>query len=77
MNEDVQQMILSCAACATKGSRRAKKGEMQKYQVGRPMERVVMDILGSLNQTARGIIYILQMEQSVPHPESGGQDDCR
>ena len=58
MKEDVQQMILSCESCATKGSSRAKKGKMQKYRVGRPMERTAMDILGPLNKT-RGNNYIL------------------
>ena len=53
------QKILSCEAYSTKGRRRAKNGKMQKYQVGRPMERVAMDILGPLNKTTRGNNYIL------------------
>ena len=59
MKEDVQQRILSCEACATRGSSRNKKNKMQKYQVGRPMERVAMDILGPLSKTPRGNNYIL------------------
>ena len=59
MDRDIQQWILACDECASRSQHAAKKNVMQKFQTGRPMERVAMDIMGPLPRTTSGNKYIL------------------
>ena len=56
---DVKQWILACDGCASRSIGKKEKMQMQKYRVGRPMERVAMDIMGPLPRTTQGNRYIL------------------
>lgn len=58
--QDVQEWCEKCDICARKrGPPRKPKAAMKKYVVGLPMERVALDILGSLPTTPAGNKYIL------------------
>lgn len=56
---DIKQWTLSCEECASRSTHRLARAQMQKYRVGRPMERVAMDVMGPLPTTTRGNKYIL------------------
>ena len=59
MGLDIRQWILACEDCASTNVSRLKKNKMIKHQVGAPMERVAMDVMGPLPRTTRGNKYIL------------------
>ena len=59
MLTDVKLWALACEECASRSPHLHRKAQMQKYRVGRPMERVAMDIMGPLPLTTRGNRYIL------------------
>ena len=59
MKVEIKENILKCDKCATRSNASPKKNKMQKYQVGRPMERVAMDILGPFHRSTRGNTYVL------------------
>ena len=51
-----------CARCAArKPPQRKARAAMQKYQVGVPMERVAIDVMGPLPASARGNRYVIVM----------------
>ena len=55
MGRDVQNWCRSCDACtAKKGPARRMRAPLQLHQVGAPLERVAMDILGPLPPTRQG-----------------------
>jgi len=57
---DVQQWCRNCDVCAQKrGPQRKTKAPMAKYNVGSPMERIAIDVLGPLPVTEAGNKYIL------------------
>ena len=56
---DVKQWILACDECASRSTYNLKRNKMQKYQIGAPMERVAMDVMGPLPRTTQGNKYIL------------------
>src|SRR4029077_8546576 len=50
----------NCVACSSRKGRRSRlHGPLQTYQVGAPMERVAVDILGPLPTTDSGKRYVL------------------
>ena len=58
--QDVSQLCKTCDVCATRKSPRRKyKSHMKQYNVGVPMERIGMDVLGPLPTTDDGNKYIL------------------
>jgi hypothetical protein len=59
MKEDVSSWIRSCGPCSMRKKSRNNKSAMKQYNVGLPMERVALDILGPLPRTAKGNKYIL------------------
>ena len=59
MKVEIKENTLKCDKCATRSNASPKKNKMQKYQVGRPMERVAMDILGPFHRSMRGNNYVL------------------
>ena len=57
---DVQEWCRNCDICAQKrGPQRKIKAPMAKYNVGSPMERIAIDVLGPLPITEAGNKYIL------------------
>jgi len=57
---DVQDWCRNCDVCAQKrGPQRKTKAPMAKYNVGSPMERIAIDVLGPLPVTEAGNKYIL------------------
>jgi hypothetical protein len=62
MKEDVMDLCRKCVSCAArKPPTKKRKAPLKKYQVGLPMERVALDILGPLPLTSRGNRYVLVM----------------
>ena len=60
MRQFVQGWCEKCDVCAArKFSTRARKGPMQKYQMGMPMERIALDISGPRPVTKNGNKFIL------------------
>ena len=60
MARDVRSFIRQCNTCSRrKQPVGKKKAPLQQYQVGGPMERIALDILGPLPETPDGNIYIL------------------
>lgn len=60
LREFIQNWIARCSVCASrKPSVRKRKGPMQKYVVGEPMERIAMDISGPWPLSENGNRYIL------------------
>ena len=58
--QDVRHYCESCDLCASwKGPKRKPRGQMQRYNVGAPMERVAVDILGLLPTYTQGNKYVL------------------
>ena len=59
-NQDVKHWCSSCDACASrKGPPRAVRAPMAQYNVGAPMERVAVDVLGPLPESESGNKYLL------------------
>ena len=60
MRQFVQSWCEKCDVCAArKFSTKIRKGPMQKYQMGMPMERIALDISGPWPVTRNGNKYIL------------------
>ena len=60
MRSDVENWCKSCDVCASRKMPQKKpKAPMQQYNVGAPLERVAVDILGPLPKTKKGNKYIL------------------
>lgn len=60
--EDVKMHCQSCDKCSSrKGPARKARSKLQKYQVGRPMERWAIDVMGPLPETDSGNKYVLVM----------------
>ena len=72
MRKDVQEWCRVCDTCnAKKGPARRGKAPLQLHQVGAPMERVAVDILGPLPTTAAGNRYIcVAMDYFTKWPEA-------
>ena len=72
MGHDVQDWCRACDACtAKKGPARKMRAPLQLHQVGAPLERVAMDILGPLPPTRQGNRYILViMDYFTKWPEA-------
>lgn len=72
MRKDVQEWCRVCDTCnAKKGPARKGKAPLQVHQVGAPMERVGVDILGPLPTTAAGNKYIcVAMDYFTKWPEA-------
>jgi len=57
---DVEEWCQRCDLCAArKGPRVKQRSPLQLYNVGEPMERVAIDVLGPLPETDQGNKYIL------------------
>ena len=57
---DVKVYCSRCTLCASrKGPGRRQRGLLQQYNVGAPMERVAIDVLGPLPQSRNGNKYLL------------------
>ena len=67
----VVEWCQNCAVCASrKGPNRRQTGPMQLYQVGAPMERVAVDVVGPLPVTDSGNRYLLvAMDYFTKWPE--------
>lgn len=60
MMEDVRSWLRQCAGCAKrKNPPKKRRAQLRQYQVGGPLERVAIDILGPLPETHNGNKYIL------------------
>jgi len=60
LRRDIQQWIGSCAVCASrKPTLRKRRGPMQDYRVGEPLERIALDISGPWPISHNGNRYIL------------------
>ena len=72
MRKDVKEWCRVCNVCnAKKGPARKGKAPLQVYQVGAPMERVAVDILGPLPLTSAGNRYIcVAMDYFTKWPEA-------
>ena len=72
MRHDVTEWCKACSVCcAKKGPRQKIQAPLQLYQVGAPMERVAVDIMGPLPVTTSGNRYILvAMDYFTKWPEA-------
>ena len=60
MRQSARRWVQRCQQCQKrKPPARAKRAEMEHYQVGAPLERVAIDVLGPLPCTVRGNKYII------------------
>ncbi|KAK3083019.1 hypothetical protein FSP39_011806 [Pinctada imbricata] len=60
MKKEVEEYCKHCDACSSrKPSRSSNRAPMRQYNLGEPMERVTVDILGPLPSTTKGNKYIL------------------
>lgn len=60
MKRDIERYCSQCDLCAAKKpSKTSNKAPLQQYLVGKPMERVAVDVLGPLPLTVKGNKYIL------------------
>ena len=60
MSDTVQDYVKKCDKCAMrKMTKSSKHAPLGRYNVGEPMERVAMDILGPLPVTKKGNKYVL------------------
>ena len=63
MSADVRSYVRQCNVCASKKSpAKVRRGLLQQYPVGSPMQRVALDILGPLPETNQGNKYVLVVE---------------
>lgn len=69
---DVKQWCENCDKCSSKkGPRRKPKGPLKLYNVGAPMERIAVDIMGPLPLTKLGNKYLLvAMDYFTKWPEA-------
>ena len=59
-SEDIRRWCTSCDLCASrKGPQRKNRAPMGQYNVGLPMERIALDILGPLPLSESGNQYLL------------------
>ena len=59
-HQDVQQWCKSCDICAMrKGPPKAVRAPMAQHNVGSPMERIAVDVLGPLPESEQGNKYLL------------------
>ena len=59
-SQDIKKWCANCDLCASrKGPAKKPRAKMQQYNVGAPMERIALDILGPLPQSATGNKYIV------------------
>ena len=64
---DVEEWCRSCDLCAArKGPQRKPQAPLSLYTVGAPMERVAIDILGPLPESADGNKYLLIVMDYFP-----------
>ena len=60
MSEDVRSWLRQCTGCAKrKDPPRKRRSRLRQYQVGGPLERVAIDILGPLPETEAGNKFVL------------------
>ena len=60
MNDSVKQYVVECDKCTARKTPKGKRhAPMGLYQMGEPMERVSMDILGPLPVSEKGNRYVL------------------
>ena len=79
---DVKQWCASCDKCSSKkGPRRKPKGPLKLYNVGAPMERIAVDVMGPLPVTRHGNKYLVvanglfyQMARGLCGPEPRSKD---
>ncbi|KAI5753631.1 hypothetical protein M8J77_001985 [Diaphorina citri] len=86
MKQDVEDWIRRCSNCAgSKGPRTRSRGELQKYVVGAPFERIAMDVAGPFPETNNGNRYILVIMDyfskwpeafAIPNQEATTVADC-
>ncbi|KAI3373157.1 hypothetical protein L3Q82_006488 [Scortum barcoo] len=71
-HQDVELYVHQCDTCtAKKGPTQRSHAPLQQYQVGAPMKRVAVDILGPFPATERGNRYILvAMDYFTKWPEA-------
>ena len=69
---DVKQWCASCDKCSSKkGPRRKPKGPLKLYNVGAPMERIAVDVMGPLPLTRHDNKYlIVAMDYFTKWPEA-------
>ena len=61
-SQDVKKWCANCDLCASrKGPNQKPRAKMQQYNVGAPMERVALDVLGPLPESTNGNRYIIIM----------------
>ena len=58
--KDVEEWCRKCEKCASrKGPRKKQRGPMKQFNVGAPLERIAIDVLGPLPTSGKGNKYIL------------------
>uniref|UniRef100_A0A3B5QVZ8 Gypsy retrotransposon integrase-like protein 1 n=2 Tax=Xiphophorus TaxID=8082 RepID=A0A3B5QVZ8_XIPMA len=63
MREDVALWCKTCTSCASRARpQKTPQAPMGTVQVGAPMERIALDIMGPLNETERGNRYVLVIQ---------------
>ncbi|GBO26646.1 hypothetical protein AVEN_126021-1 [Araneus ventricosus] len=72
LRADVEKWCRECHACgAHKGPKTRTKCRLQRYNVGAPFERMVLDILGPFPVTSKGNRYVLVlMDYFTKWPEA-------
>ena len=72
LRKDVEEWCRACnICCARKGPPRRHRAPLQLYQVGAPMERVAVDIVGPLPTTAAGNRFLcVAMDYFTKWPEA-------
>ena len=72
MRQDVQEWSRACeVCCARNGSGRRIRAPLKLYQVGAPLELMVVDIVGPIPITARGNRFIcVTMDYFSKWPEA-------
>ena len=60
MTVDLRSYLRKCTDCARrKKPTRKRRVKLRQYNVGSPLERVAIDILGPLPETENGNLYVL------------------
>ena len=59
-SRDIKKWCAACDLCASKkGPMKKPRARLQQYNVGAPMERIAMDVLGPLPESTTGNKYII------------------